>query len=135
MAEASNLESESKDRFPQLETPPISRIVLYRSGVAQIQHETEITDNARIEISFSAREVDDALKSLMFSDEGGGFVSAVEFQAAPAEEELAAIDLGSPMTLAQLLQLNRGERVNVSLTVSNVREEFSGTIIWSRKSL
>ena len=102
------------DEFAQHELPPLRRVVFYNSGVAHMQHRGEVTDKAKLEIRFSAHDVDDVLKSLIFEDQGGGHVRAVEYQPAPNPEDVAANAFG-PMTLAQLLQKYRGESIQASV--------------------
>ena len=112
------------DEYPLADLPALKRIVLYNSGVGQLQHEGKAVGKQRFEIKFSAHDVDDVLKSLVFSDAGGGVVRAVEYQPAPEPEDVAANTVGMPMTLAQLIQRFRGE----SMTLSVGNFEYSGTI-------
>ena len=100
------------DGFIETDLPPLRRVVFYNSGVAHMQHRGEVADKARLEIRFSSHDVDDVLKSLVFEDQGGGHVRAVEYQPAPNPEDVAANSF-EPMTLAQLLQKYRGESVKV----------------------
>ena len=112
------------DDYPLAKLPPLKRLVLYNSGVGQLQHEGRALDRQRFEIKFSAHDVDDVLKSLVFADMGGGAVRAVEYQPAPEPEDVAANTVGMPMTLAQLIQRFRGEKVTLSVGSS----QYSGTI-------
>ncbi len=99
------------DRYPLRDLPPLSRMVLYNSGVGQLQHTGTIEGNARLEIHFGDFAVDDVLKSLVLVDHGGGYAKAFEYKPAPDPEDVAAATIGSPMTLAQLMQSFRGEYV------------------------
>lgn len=113
-----------RDVYPLRELPPLCRMVLYNSGVGQMQHRGTIDGNARLEIRFGDYAVDDVLKSLVIVDHGGGYARAFEYKPAPDPEEVAAGTIGSPMTLAQLMQSFRGEEV---LLTSN-GEEWGGII-------
>ena len=115
---------EEINEYPLAELPPLKRLVLYNSGVGQLQHEGTAVNKQRFEIKFSSHDVDDVLKSLMFADMGGGAVRAVEYQPAPEPEDVAANTVGMPMTLAQLLQRFRGE----SVTLSGSGIEYGGIV-------
>ena len=90
----------SQDRdFTDQALPPLRRVVFYNSGVAHMQHRGKVDGRTRLAIRFSSHDVDDVLKSLVFEDQGGGHVRAVEYQPAPNPEDVAANSFG-PMTLA-----------------------------------
>ncbi len=95
------------------DTPPVKRIIFYNSGIGQIQHEGTIEDSQSVALKFSSHDISDVLKSLVFSDAGGGTVRAIEYQPAPEAEDVAANELGEPMTLAQLLQSHRGQTIEL----------------------
>ena len=103
----------NEDAFPIAATAPLKRVVLYSSGVGHMEHGGVVDGNARQQIRFSGHDVDDVLKSLVFSDAGGGRVKGVEYQPAPDEETIAANNLGQPLTLAQMLQQMRGEQISL----------------------
>ena len=115
---------ETKSEFRDIDLPPVKRIVLYNSGVGQLQHEGEVDGNKKVTLKFGAHDVSDALKSLAISDDGEGHVRAIEYQPAPDPEDIAANDIGQPMTVAQLIQSMRGE--NIVLSVGD--ESVSGKI-------
>ena len=115
---------ETKSEFKDIDLPPVKRIVLYNSGVGQLQHEGEVDGNKKVTLKFGAHDVSDALKSLAISDDGEGHVRAIEYQPAPDPEDIAANDIGQPMTVAQLIQSMRGE--NIVLSVGD--ESVSGKI-------
>ena len=114
-----NLKGAVYDEFPLADLPPLRRLVLYNSGVGQLQHEGKAIGRQRFEIKFSSHDVDDVIKSLVFSDDGDGAVRAVEYQPAPEPEDVAANTVGIPMTLAQLLQRFRGESVTLTVNGSD----------------
>ena len=108
------------DEYPLAELPPLRRIVLYNSGVGQLQHEGKVNAKQRVEVEFGAKDIDNVLKSLVFADQGGGSVRAIEYQPAPEPEDVAASMMGTPMTLAQLVQRFRGE--SITLTVDGTEQ-------------
>ena len=101
-------------QFSEADAPPVRRIVFFNSGIAQVLHQGEITDNQRVEIGFDRDQIDDVLKSLVFDDRSGT-VESVQYQPAPGKEAIAADRIGPPMTLAQTLQKYRGESITLTL--------------------
>lgn len=113
------------ERFPERPLLPLKRVVLYSSGVGHMEHLGTIDGNAKQRIRFSGHDVDDVLKSLVFTDTSGGRIRAVEYQPAPDAESLAAQGtMGQPLTLAQTLQSLRGE----ALTLKYRNDAREGTI-------
>jgi uncharacterized membrane protein YgcG len=117
---------ETKSEFKDIELPPVKRIVLYNSGVGQLQHEGEVDGNQKVTLKFSAHDVSDALKSLAISDDGEGHVRAIEYQPAPDPEDIAANDIGQPMTVAQLIQSMRGESIVLTAGDKTVTGQIFG---------
>src|SRR6516164_5376968 len=89
---------EPQARSPQ--TLPITQVVLYSSGVGYFSREGEVHDNARIDLTFDAHDVNDLLKSMVVQDFDGGHINAVSYDSnAPIERTLQsfAINLtGNP---------------------------------------
>ena len=106
---------------------PLSKVVLYSSGVGYFQHDGTIQGNARLDLRFRAETVNDLLKSLVVQDFGGGRVSAVAFESRdPITKTLQSfgINLTNNPTLGQLLDQIRGERIEVAAPTVT-----SGTIL------
>ncbi len=133
---------DSADQFVETDPPPVTRIVLFNSGLSQIVHEGTVENNQKVGLKFSAHDVDDVLKSLVFEDQSGGVVRSVEYKPAPDNQDVAARNLGPAMTLAQTLQKFRGEEVTIEtknklkvtgniLSVENrqVEDQFVETLI------
>lgn len=112
--------------FKEVELPPVKRIVLYNSGVGQLQHEGKIEGKGQVSLRFGSHDVSDALKSLAIADDNGGNVRSIEYQPAPDPEILAANDIGQPMTIAQLLQVMRGEAIVLSKGDSEIKGDIFG---------
>ena len=107
-------DDEPKARSPQ--TLPIAQVVLYSSGVGYFAREGEVHDNARIDLTFDAHDVNDLLKSMVVQDFDGGHINAVSYDSnAPIERTLQsfAINLTGNPTFAQILTQARGEKVEV----------------------
>jgi hypothetical protein len=106
---------------------PLTNLVLFTSGVGFFQHEGTVEGNARMELTFSASQVNDLLKSLVLRDLDGGSVQSVTYSSRdPITRTLKSfsIDLTSNPTLAGLLLQTRGEAVEVSLP-----DKVTGTIV------
>ena len=105
----------------------LSRVVLFSSGVGFFEHTGQIRDNAKVELKFKVKDINDLLKSMVVQDLDGGHVSTVGYGSNdPLEKRLSsfAIDLNGNPRLAALLEQIRGERVEVEAP-----NKITGTII------
>jgi hypothetical protein len=96
---------------------PVSRAVLYTSGVAYFQREGEVEGDASVELSFPVQDINDLLKSLVLRDLGGGQVTAVGYDSHdPISKTLKnfAVNLSDNPSFAQVLNQARGEPVEVT---------------------
>jgi hypothetical protein len=112
-------------------TLPMKRVVMFSSGVAFFEHNGEVAGDARVELKFNVRDVNDLLKSMVVQDLGGGQVSAVNYASRdPITRTLKtfAIDLTTNPTLADLLAQIRGERVEIEAA-----SRITGTILGVEK--
>jgi hypothetical protein len=106
---------------------PLTRVVLFSSGVGYFEHAGTVRDDARVELKFNVDDVNDLLKSMVVEDLGGGQVSTVNYGSKdPVNKTLKtfAVDLTAKPTLAQLLDQVRGERVEVEAA-----DDLSGVIL------
>jgi hypothetical protein len=104
---------------------PVSRVILYSSGVGYFQRSGKVQGNARVDLSFPASDINDLLKSLVLRDLGGGQVSAVSYDSHdPVEKTLQsfAINLNNNPSFAQILNQARGEKVEVVLQQSTTSQ-------------
>ncbi|MFN8060803.1 MAG: carboxypeptidase regulatory-like domain-containing protein [Vicinamibacterales bacterium] len=97
---------------------PVSKVVLYRSGVGYFEHLGTVTGNEGVTIQFTSAQLDDVLKSLTATDLGDGHVTGVSYDSpTPLDRRLRALRLpldASASTLDFLSAL-RGARVEVQL--------------------
>src|SRR5439155_21201033 len=123
---------------PQAEEPkdklPIAQVILYSSGVGYFQREGTVEGNARVDLSFDVRDVNDLIKSMTLRDLDGGHVGAVSYDSnAPVERTLQsfAVNLNGNPSFAQLLNQARGEKVEVVLQQGNTTQPgtMTGTLI------
>jgi hypothetical protein len=117
---------------------PVSRVVLFSSGVGHFLREGSVEGDARIDLAFPVQDVNDLLKSLVLLDRDGGQVRAASYDSsAPLERTLKsfAVDLTANPSYAQLLQQARGEKVEVSLSqaAGGQPATLTGTVIGTER--
>ena len=98
-------------------TLPLSKIVLYSSGVGYFQHDGTVNNRTQLDLRLHTNQINDMLKSLVVQDFGGGKVSAVTYGSRdPVTKTLGSfgINLNGNPTLGQILTQVRGEPVEVT---------------------
>jgi hypothetical protein len=113
---------------------PITRVVLFNSGVGYFSRSGEIEGDARVDLSFPEQDINDLLKSMILEDFGGGRIAAVSYDSRePISRTLSsfAINLNGQPTFAAIVTQMRGERVEVVLTpgAANQPGKLSGVIV------
>jgi len=96
---------------------PLSKIVLYSSGVGYFQHDGSLNNRTQLHLRFNVSQINDILKSLVVQDFGGGKVSTVTYGSRdPVTKTLGSfgINLNGNPTLGQILTQVRGEPVEVT---------------------
>ena len=96
---------------------PLSKIVLYSSGVGYFQHDGSLNNRTQLDLRFNVLQINDILKSLVVQDFGGGRVSTVTYGSRdPVTKTLGSfgINLNGNPTLGQILTQVRGEPVEVA---------------------
>lgn len=109
---------------------PITRITLYRSGVAAMQRRGLVDGDARVQLRFTTEQVNDILKSMVVLDlsKGQGQVDGVSYASRePLSKRLSSfgIDLSNYPSMADLLGRLRGARV----AIERPGDRVVGTII------
>ncbi len=117
---------------------PISRVVLFNSGVGYFSRSGEVVDDARVDLMFPEHDINDLLKSMVLEDFNNGRIAAVSYDSRePITRTLSsfAINLNGNPTFAGIVSQMRGERVEVVLSpgVSNQPGKLSGVIIGVEK--
>src|SRR5213593_4630805 len=113
---------------------PITRVVLFNSGVGYFSRSGEVEGDARVDLAFPEADVNDLLKSMVLEDFGGGRIAAVSYDSRePISRTLSsfAINLNANPTFAGILSQARGERVEVTAqpTAANQPGKLVGTIV------
>lgn len=120
---------------PQL---PITKVVLFSSGVGFFEREGEVEGNTRVDLTFPVDNINDLLKSMVLQDLGGGHISAVSYDSRdPIEKTLRsfAINLTDNPSFGAILQQARGEKVEVVLQQTAVSQPgiLTGVIMGTEK--
>src|SRR5262249_55473946 len=109
-------------------TLPINKVVLFSSGVGYFERRGDVEGNARVDLTFQVRDINDLIKSMVLQDEKG-VVSAVSYDSFdPVERTLKsfAVNLTGSPSFGQILSQLRGEKVEVVLQQTAVNQP--GTI-------
>ncbi|MDN5942623.1 MAG: hypothetical protein L0H94_12130 [Nitrospira sp.] len=96
---------------------PLSKIVLYSSGVGYFQHDGSLNNHAQLDLRFNVSQINDMLKSLVVQDFGGGKISTITYGSQdPVTKTLGnfGVNLNGNPTLGQILTQVRGEPVEVA---------------------
>src|SRR6266567_8172288 len=125
--------AEKRDVKPAV-TLPMTRVVLFNSGVGYFTRGGEVEGEARVDLIFPEDDVNDLLKSMVLEDFNGGRVAAVSYDSRePISRTLSsfAIDLNGNPTFANIVQQARGERVEVTVspTAANQPGKLVGTVV------
>src|SRR5262245_40017829 len=126
--------NEAKQDLKPAVSLPVTRVVLFNSGVGYFSRSGEIDGEARVDLHFPEADVNDLLKSMALEDFGGGRVAAVSYDSRePVARTLGsfAINLSANPTFAQILDQARGERVEVTTTptAANQPGKLVGAIV------
>src|SRR5262245_50284764 len=113
---------------------PISQVILFNSGVGHFTRAGEVEGEARVDLTFPERDINDLIKSMTLRDfSPAGRVGAVTYDSHdPIDRTLAsfAINLNNNPPLAQILTQARGEQVEVTLVnTANQPGNLTGQII------
>jgi hypothetical protein len=107
---------------PREATLPVTRVVLFSSGVGYFEHRASVTGDSVVSLPFAFDEVNDALKSLVVSDgSGAGDKSASPSVSYPSQESLDRalkafrVDLSGSPRVAELLGRLRGAEISVDM--------------------
>jgi len=97
---------------------PVTRVVLFSSGVGYFEHRGRLTGDSIVRLPFRSEEMNDALKSLIVSD-GSGTEAGSPSASYPSQESLdralsgLRIDLSGSPSIADMLARLRGAEVSV----------------------
>src|SRR5215468_1813995 len=126
--------NEAKQDLKPAVTLPITRVVLFNSGVGYFSRSGEVEGDARVDLTFPETDINDLLKSMVLEDFNKGRISAVSYDSRePITRTLAsfAINLNGNPSFANILAQLRGERIEVAVspTANNQPGKLTGTIV------
>src|SRR5438045_2277941 len=100
-----------KDDLKPAASLPVTKVVLFSSGVGYFGRSGEVDGDARVDLRFPEVDVNDLLKSMTLQDMGGGRVEAVSYDSRePLARTLAsfAVNLDGNPTVGKILDQTRG---------------------------
>lgn len=103
----------------QADPLPVSAVTLYRSGVGSFERTGTVAGDSTVQLTASADQIDDLLKSLVVLDLDGGRVGAVTYTAdEPVARLLDALGIEDPaqVTLGRIIARFRGAEVVLDVT-------------------
>jgi hypothetical protein len=99
---------------------PVTRVVLYSSGVGYFEHRGRVVGDSLVSLPFGADEINDALKSLVVADgTGAGDKPSSPSVSYPSSESLDRalknfrVDLSGAPALAELVARLRGAEISI----------------------
>jgi hypothetical protein len=125
----------NRSELKPITTLPISRVVLFSSGVGHFARSGEVTGDSRVDLTFPETDINDLIKSMVLQDlSKKGQIAAVTCDSRdPIDRTLKsfAINLNNNPTLAQILNQARGEKVEVALqqNVTSQPATLTGAIV------
>ncbi|MFQ6097372.1 MAG: hypothetical protein ACE5O2_06540 [Armatimonadota bacterium] len=109
---------------------PLSRVVLFSSGVGYFERTGEVEGAASVELSFRTDQINDILKSLVLLDLGGGTIGPVTYAPRdPLERTLRSfgVDIAQNPSLSEFARSLRGTRVEIASQTGAVQGVIFGT--------
>lgn len=106
---------------------PVTKAVLFSSGVGYFEHTGDIDGAAAMRLRFKTDQINDVLKSMIVLDEGGGAVTSINY---PSNDPIArslkgfGVDLSDSPSFPDLLRQLRGVQVIVSAP-----DKIAGSIV------
>jgi hypothetical protein len=110
---------------------PVTRAVLFSSGVGYFEHAGTVEGNAVARLMFKTAQINDVLKSMVLTDLDGGTVGVVTY---PSNEPLSralggfSVDISANPSLGDLLNQLRGAKISAATP-----EPVSGHILGVEK--
>ncbi|MBN9519164.1 DUF4139 domain-containing protein, partial [bacterium] len=126
--------ADAKQDLKPAVTLPVTRVVMFNSGVGYFSRSGEVDGDARVDLAFQELDINDLIKSMVLEDFNGGRIAAVSYDSRePIERTLASfsINLNGDPSFANILQQARGERVEVTTapTAQNQPGKLTGAIV------
>ena len=112
---------------------PLRNVVLFSSGVGYFQRRGEVEGNARVDLNFQVRDINDLIKSMVVQDDKG-HVGAISYDSLdPVDRTLKsfAVNLNGNPSFHEILNQMRGEKVEAVMqqTASNQPGTVTGSVM------
>lgn len=112
---------------------PLRNVVLFSSGVGYFQRRGEVEGNARVDLNFQVRDINDLIKSMVVQDERG-HVGAISYDSLdPVDRTLKsfAVNLTGNPSFHEILNQMRGEKVEAVMqqSASNQPGTITGSVM------
>lgn len=110
---------------------PLSRVVLFSSGVGYFERMAEVSGSQKVELSFRTGQINDILKSMVLQDLGGGAIAPVTYAPQdPLDRILSSfsIDISDDPSVPELWAQLRGAKVKVK-----GQQMYEGTVLGAEK--
>lgn len=104
----------AEDTSGKTDTPPVTKVVLYKHGMGYIEREAKVKGNATLSLAFRAEQMKDVLLSFFAVDLGGGKISSVRYETRdPLSKQLQDILIKAPAdaALSRFLMQLQGARL------------------------
>ena len=126
--------AEAKQDLKPAVSLPLTRVVLFNSGVGYFSRSGEVEGDARVDLTFPESDINDLLKSMVLEDFNKGRISAVSYDSRePIARTLAsfAINLNNNPTFSGIVAQMRGERIEVAVSANAANQpgKLTGTIV------
>ena len=130
---------EAKQDLKPAVSLPITRVVLFNSGVGYFSRSGQVEGDARVDLTFPETDINDLLKSMVLEDFDKGRIAAVSYDSRePIARTLSsfAINLNGNPTFSGIVSQLRGERIEVAVTptAANQPGKLTGTIVGIEKT-
>ncbi len=102
-----------EDKFLEI---PVTKAVLYSSGVGYFEHSGSVEGDAAVRLMFKTSQINDVLKSMVLMDMDGGTINRATYGSNdPVDRALRSfgVDISGAPTLPELLKQLRGAEVTV----------------------
>jgi hypothetical protein len=107
----------------------IRRLTLYKHGVGFVEREGQLSES-EVQLVFRQAEVNDALKSLLVIDQGGGQVRGIHYETPIGNfADERRIDLSPDHSLLDLLRSLRGRTVRLVIGEGTTAQEYTGQLL------
>mgnify|MGYP000855929921 FL=1 len=111
------------------ETPPITKVTLYKHGLGYFEREGKVQGNALVSMLFREDQMKDILKSFFAVDLGGGRISSIRYDTRdPLSKQLEEVMIKVPeeAALSQFMLQLRGAQISLKVAGESIEGRILG---------